>query len=103
MTPARLRGGHSERSADAEMRTVDVAVDGRQRSRRVLGRIDESIVQVAKRHFDVQVMGGWIMLNGMVAEMDTGEGKTLTATLPACTVALAGMPLAVKNFIYFQF
>ena len=47
------------------------------------------------RHFDVQVMGGWILLNGMVAEMDTGEGKTLTATLPASTVALAGLPVHV--------
>jgi preprotein translocase subunit SecA len=45
------------------------------------------------RHFDVQVMGGWVLLNGMVAEMDTGEGKTLTATLPACTAALAGIPV----------
>jgi len=41
------------------------------------------------RHFDVQLKGGWIMLNGMLAEMDTGEGKTLAATLPACTAALA--------------
>ncbi len=50
---------------------------------------------IGMRHFDVQVMGGWIMLNGMVAEMDTGEGKTLTATLPACTAALAGMPVHI--------
>jgi len=34
------------------------------------------------RHFDVQIKGGWSMLNGMIAEMNTGEGKTLTATLP---------------------
>ena len=47
------------------------------------------------RHFDVQVMGGWLLLNGMVAEMDTGEGKTLTATLPAATVALAGLPVHI--------
>lgn len=44
-------------------------------------------------HFDVQLVGGWAMLNGMVAEMATGEGKTLTATLPACTAALAGIPV----------
>src|SRR5437870_11655889 len=30
-------------------------------------------VTLGKRHFDVQMMGGWIMLNGMIAEMDTGE------------------------------
>jgi preprotein translocase subunit SecA len=47
------------------------------------------------RPFDVQVMGGWVMLHGMVAEMDTGEGKTLTATLPACTAALAGIPVHI--------
>ena len=50
---------------------------------------------IGMRHFDVQLKGGWIMLNGMVAEMDTGEGKTLTATLPACTAALAGIPVHV--------
>lgn len=47
------------------------------------------------RHFDVQLIGGWILLNGMVAEMDTGEGKTLTATLPACAAALAGAPVHI--------
>ena len=47
------------------------------------------------RHFDSQLQGGWILLNGMVAEMETGEGKTLTATLPACTAALAGLPVHV--------
>jgi preprotein translocase subunit SecA len=40
-------------------------------------------------------MGGWVLLHGMVAEMETGEGKTLTATLPACTAALAGLPVHV--------
>ena len=48
-----------------------------------------------KRHFDVQLIGGYILLNGMVAEMNTGEGKTLTATLPAATAALAGIPVHV--------
>jgi preprotein translocase subunit SecA len=47
------------------------------------------------RHFDSQLRGGWIMLNGMIAEMDTGEGKTLTATLPACAAALAGLPVHI--------
>jgi len=52
-------------------------------------------IHLGKRHFDVQLMGGWIMVNGMIAEMQTGEGKTLTATLPACTAALAGLPTHV--------
>ncbi len=47
------------------------------------------------RHFDVQIMGGWLILNGLVAEMETGEGKTLTATLPACTAALARVPVHI--------
>ena len=46
-------------------------------------------------HFDAQLIGGWVLLNGMVAEMETGEGKTLTATLPACTLALAGVPVHI--------
>jgi preprotein translocase subunit SecA len=46
-------------------------------------------------HYDVQLIGGWVLLNGMVAEMETGEGKTLTATLPACTLALAGVPVHI--------
>ncbi len=50
---------------------------------------------LGKRHFDTQLFGGWIMLNGMLAEMQTGEGKTLTTTLPACTAALAGIPVHV--------
>jgi len=51
--------------------------------------------RLGMRHFDVQLVGGWAMLNGMIAEMETGEGKTLTATLPACTAALAGIPVHV--------
>ena len=47
------------------------------------------------RHFDVQLIGGRVMLEGKIAEMETGEGKTLTATLPACTAALAGIPVHV--------
>lgn len=47
------------------------------------------------KHFDSQLAGGWIMLQGRVAEMKTGEGKTLTAVLPVITAALAGMPVHV--------
>jgi preprotein translocase subunit SecA len=47
------------------------------------------------RHFEVQVLGGWVLLNGLVAEMQTGEGKTLVATLPAATVALSGIPVHI--------
>jgi preprotein translocase subunit SecA len=50
---------------------------------------------LGKRHFDVQLYGGWLMINGMLAEMQTGEGKTLTTTLPSCSAALAGIPVHV--------
>jgi preprotein translocase subunit SecA len=50
---------------------------------------------LGKRHFEVQLYGGWLMINGQLAEMQTGEGKTLTTTLPACTAALAGIPVHV--------
>ena len=42
------------------------------------------------RHFDVQLIGGMVLHNGKIAEMKTGEGKTLVATLPAYLNALAG-------------
>ncbi|HWF39284.1 MAG TPA: preprotein translocase subunit SecA [Candidatus Acidoferrales bacterium] len=42
------------------------------------------------RHFDVQLIGGYVLHQGRIAEMKTGEGKTLVATLPACLNALTG-------------
>ena len=42
------------------------------------------------RHFDVQLIGGMVLHNGVLTEMKTGEGKTLVATLPAYLNALAG-------------
>jgi len=42
------------------------------------------------RHFDVQLIGGMVLHNGTIAEMKTGEGKTLVATLPAYLNALQG-------------
>jgi preprotein translocase subunit SecA len=56
---------------------------------------EASVRAIKMRHFDVQLIGGWAMLRGMIAEMDTGEGKTLTATLTAATAALAGRAVHV--------
>src|SRR5260221_11163888 len=53
----------------------------REASERVLGR----------RHYGVQLIGGYGLLRGMIAEMGTGEGKTLTVTLAAITGAFAGL------------
>ena len=47
------------------------------------------------RHYESQLMAGWSMLHGQLAEMETGEGKTLAATLAAATAALAGIPTHV--------
>jgi preprotein translocase subunit SecA len=47
------------------------------------------------RHYDSQLMAGWVMLQGQLAEMETGEGKTLAATLAAATAALADIPVHV--------
>ncbi len=52
----------------------------REASKRTLGQ----------RHFDVQLIGGVVLHQGKIAEMKTGEGKTLVATLPAYLNALAG-------------
>ncbi|OFC60697.1 preprotein translocase subunit SecA, partial [Acidithiobacillus caldus] len=52
----------------------------REASRRVMGM----------RHFDVQLIGGYMLHQGKIAEMRTGEGKTLVATLPAYLNALEG-------------
>ena len=45
---------------------------------------------IGQRHFDVQLIGGMILHQGRIAEMKTGEGKTLVATLPAVLNALSG-------------
>jgi preprotein translocase subunit SecA len=45
---------------------------------------------VRMRHFDVQLLGGMVLHHGKIAEMKTGEGKTLVATLPAYLNALSG-------------
>lgn len=46
-------------------------------------------------HYDVQLQAGRVLAAGRLAEMETGEGKTLAATLPACAAALAGIPVHV--------
>jgi len=64
------------------------------------------IRETAKRtihlhHYDSQLMAGWVMLQGQLAEMETGEGKTLAATLAAATAALAGIPTHVITVMYY--
>ena len=59
---------------------VDAFATVREAARRTLGQ----------RHFDVQLVGGMVLHDGGIAEMKTGEGKTLAATLPVYLNALAG-------------
>jgi preprotein translocase subunit SecA len=59
---------------------VEAFATVREASKRTLGQ----------RHFDVQLMGGVVLHRGMIAEMKTGEGKTLVATLPVYLNALGG-------------
>ena len=51
--------------------------------------------QLGLTHYDTQLIAGKIMLGNQLAEMATGEGKTLTAALAAATAAFAGMPVHV--------
>ena len=51
---------------------------------------EASIRTLGMRHFDVQLIGGIVLHQGKIAEMKTGEGKTLAATLPAYLNALTG-------------
>jgi preprotein translocase subunit SecA len=51
---------------------------------------EASVRTLAMRHFDVQLIGGMVLHDGKIAEMRTGEGKTLVATLPAYLNALTG-------------
>jgi preprotein translocase subunit SecA len=63
---------------------------------RCFGLVQETAVRtLGKRHHDCQVMAGWALLQGTLVEMATGEGKTIAATLPVCTAALAGLPVHV--------
>jgi preprotein translocase subunit SecA len=83
-------------------RAVEGATDMEDRKRRERAALDEllpeafatvreaSVRSTGMRHFDVQMIGGLVLHEGKIAEMRTGEGKTLVATLPAYLNALTG-------------
>jgi preprotein translocase subunit SecA len=82
---ARGAGGSAEAIAARERKLLDELLPQafavvREAGKRVLGM----------RHFDVQLIGGMVLHEGQIAEMKTGEGKTLVATLPAYLNALTG-------------
>ncbi len=76
---AELRRRADNGATPGELQTEAFALV-REASRRVLGM----------RHFDVQLIGGMVLSDGRIAEMLTGEGKTLVATAPAYLHALSG-------------
>jgi preprotein translocase subunit SecA len=89
MADADLRGATPEEEKKALRDAIDKCLDEllveafavvREASRRTTGM----------RHFDVQLIGGMVLHRGIIAEMKTGEGKTLVATLPAYLNAVAG-------------
>src|SRR5882762_5786853 len=69
-----------EDGAELDDLLVEAFATVREAAKRTLGQ----------RHFDVQLMGGVVLHRGMIAEMKTGEGKTLVATLPVYLNALTG-------------
>jgi preprotein translocase subunit SecA len=63
---------------------------------------EASLRTLGLRQFDVQLIGGLVLNNQKIAEMKTGEGKTLVATLPACLNALTGQGVhivTVNNYL----
>lgn len=85
MLAGRERGETEKRDRQLEKEMLDMILPEafavvREASRRVLNM----------RHFDVQLLGGMVLHDGGIAEMRTGEGKTLVATLPAYLNALTG-------------
>jgi preprotein translocase subunit SecA len=85
--------------SDADLRKRSLALRYRAKSREPLGRLlPEAYALVREagkrtlnmRHFDVQLLGGAALHYRAIAEMQTGEGKTLTATLPLYLAALSG-------------
>lgn len=85
-----------QKISNNEATVHDLKVDAfalvREASKRVLGM----------RHYDVQLIGGLTLLDGNIAEMPTGEGKTLVSSLPAYTRALEGKGvhiITVNNYL----
>ena len=97
-----LRGRFEEIRKRVREATAELPDQARERATFVQKILDEELVEVfamvreaskrrlGMRHFDVQLMGGLVLHEGRIAEMRTGEGKTLVATLAASLNALTG-------------
>ncbi len=87
------------RSRIAELKAQISAIEDRERREEAMHEVlpevfamvrEASKRTLGQRHFDVQLIGGMMLHQGKIAEMKTGEGKTLVATLPAVLNALSG-------------
>lgn len=77
-------------------RVARAALDEPAATARAFALVREACARsLGKRPFDVQLMGAAALFAGKLAEMQTGEGKTLTAALAACIVGVAGLPVHV--------
>ncbi len=92
--------------SDADMHQSAAALRYRARSGEPLGTllpeafaavVDASRRHLGLTHYPVQILGGIALHHGCIAEMQTGEGKTLVATLPVFLNALRGMPIHVAT------
>ncbi len=86
-----------ENGGDLKAKTAEfkAAIDGGARAEDILPQAFAVVREAARRnvemrHFDVQLVGGHVLYDGKIAEMATGEGKTLVATLAAYLVHLTG-------------
>lgn len=93
-----------EKLSDQELREKSLALKNKVQSQANLDNIlveafglvrEASKRTLNQRHFDVQILGGIVLHQGQIAEMKTGEGKTLTSTLPIYLNALSGQGVHV--------
>src|SRR3989454_259794 len=103
LSDAQLRERMAQLKAEVQQRLEGIERDDPAYRRRLADALEPALAQtfaltreagrrhLNMRHFDVQLIGGMVLHEGKIAEMKTGEGKTLVATLPAALNALAGL------------
>ena len=92
-------GGELQALDDAALQTRFAALRQRRQNGEGAAALQNEVFAIVReaaartlqmRHFDEQLLGGMALFDGRIAEMKTGEGKTLVATLPVCLEALSG-------------
>src|SRR5712692_231941 len=103
LSDAQLRERMAQLKAEVQQRLEGIERDDPAYRLRLADALEPALAQtfaltreagrrhINMRHFDVQLIGGMVLHEGKIAEMKTGEGKTLVATLPAALNALAGL------------